>query len=914
MTNRPPLTGRAVISLLLVLSCAVFPMIRPKQAASDSSKATIAYRAVTRRPETSGPEKQVTQFKALPLRFELNAGQADPEVRFISRSQSGTTFLTPSEMVLCVPGASQHRVKTPGFRRYASEQASASTNSAVVRLRTVNASPNPRIIGLEPLPGKTNYFIGNDPKKWHTNVPSYARVKYENVYPGIDLIYYGKEGNLEYDFNVGPGADPKQIVLSIEGGDGVNIDDAGNLVLRTAVGEVSQHAPHIYQQDRAGRHEVAGGYVLRQNGLVAFDLAAYDANKPLVIDPELVYATYFGGSMGTDINGIAVDSAGSVYVVGDTFAHDFPTQNPIQPMNNHSNFSAIVTKFSPDGGSLVYSTYLGGSRFGTNDFAFGIVLDSTGAAYVIGATNSTDFPTRKPLQPALGGSEDVFIAKIGADGSTLAYSTYLGGSGEDDPTGITLDASNDAVVYGTTSSSNFPTINPTQAAYGGGTSDGFWSVISADGSQLLFSTYVGGNARDNIEALAINPSTGDVYLSGQTYSSDFAGNDGSHHTYAGYFTRLAAAGLTDVSADPSLAESRKLPLGSIRIRKSFSAEINPQQDSERWKGILGGFLGGPGGGLGGILAAGAEDSAKDGLIFFALPHETIRAVEAEKRGTFTVEPQASEIEAFLSGGCAFLPPDTTCSGLAASLMLDANTLVIKSITNIANPMPHASAMVRDSQDAIYLTGGAPTNPLFPLVNPLQSAGGGGTDAFVTVLAPVTRQIVFSTYLGGSGNDFSSGIALDPQGNIYIAGGTASSNFPTKNAYQSTPPSPIGNMIGQGGNGFIVKISSLGQIQVGPDFSLSFNQSTVTAQAGTKARITVNINRTGGFTGNVTVTPARPGGGIKPKPADPITTTDSSATFKMKIGGAVAPGPYQLTFTGTDDSGHTRTATVTLNVQ
>ena len=350
------------------------------------------------------------------------------------------------------------------------------------------------------------------------------------------------------------------------------MDEAGNLLIHTAVGIVSQHAPRIYQDDRGARREVPGEYVLRQDGLLAFDLVSYDRGKPLVIDPEGVYSTYFGGTASTEIGGITVDANGSVYVVGDTYAHDFPTQDPIQGTNNHSeNFSAIISKFSPDGQSLVYSTYLGGSGSGS-DFGNAIVLDSTGAAYITGMTDSMDFPTVNPLQPSFGGAGgfgyNVFISKISPDGSGLVYSTYLGGSGIDVPYGIQLDSSNNGFVYGSTSSTNFPTVNPTQAAYGGGSSDGFWSVISPDGSRSLFSTYVGGNGMDYVLSLTVNDQE-DVYISGPTTSSNFAGNTGAPNTYvAGFFPSSSTSQLTPQGALRVLPGSPLIIAGAISAKQS----------------------------------------------------------------------------------------------------------------------------------------------------------------------------------------------------------------------------------------------------------------------------------------------------------------------------------------------------------
>jgi hypothetical protein len=854
-------------------------MLGSMRAISSASIANDAQRVAQR--GTKSTSESGVQFKSLPLRFELNRGQTDPQVRFIACSQSGDMFLTAREMVLRVREVSSSSDRKPGVGTH-SEQAHAMSNSAVVRLRTVDANPNPRITGLDPLPGKTNYFIGNNPKKWHTNVPSYSRVKYENIYPGIDLIYYGNEGNLEYDFNVAPGANPSRIALSVEGADGVRIDEAGNLVLQTAVGEVSQHAPRIYQELNGTRQEIAGGYRLLEtspsiqnpkskihNRLVAFEMAGYDASKTLVIDPELVYATYFGGTSETDIKAIAVDAAGSAYVAGDTFAHDFPTKNPVQSTNNHTqSLSAVITKFSPDGRSLVYSTYLGGSDIFTLDVALGIALDSTGAAYITGVTGSADFPIKNALQGARNGnSQDLFVTKLTADGSSLVYSTYLGGSGTDEPKGIRLDSANAAYVFGKTGSSDFPTVNPTQATFAGGSSDGFLSIINGNGSKLLFSTFVGGPGEDAVSSCVINPDNGDFYLTGFMQPSSQIASGSNVSPQATGDSQEYIEQLRRDSPDD-------WKLGFIRV-------IQDTIDAKKFPPIF-------------------EDD--DGFIFgnFLFPFFAADS----GRGTVRYNPN-SKIS--LPQG---IQPQGADPGIRIT-SLDVGLNVKKTVHFGGSGEDFVNGIVRDSRGAIYVAGSTNSRD-FPTVNPIQATYGGSFDGFVAVFAPDTLDEIFATYIGGSGHEEANGIALDPQGNIYIAGQTTSDDFPTKNAFQPTHPAPNGVMQGQG-NSFIVKISSLGMIPTGPDFSLGFDSPTVTGQAGTKARITVNINRTGGFTGNVTVSPPPKVGGIKAKPAGDIITTDSTATFKMKIGDAT-PGPYQLTFTGTDGAGHTRTATVTLIVQ
>ncbi len=329
---------------------------------------------------------------------------------------------------------------------------------AVLRMKLTGANPGAKVEGLERQQGNSNYFIGNDPSQWRTDVPNYGKVRVADVYPGIDLIYYGNQHELEYDWIVKPGGDPSRIRFKIEGAV-PRVDAAGDLVLKTSAGEVRQRKPAVYQ----GERRIKGGFVVRGRP-VSFEVAAYDRSRPLVIDPVLVYSTYLGGSSDDSGSGIAVDGSGNAYVTGHTFSANFPTANALQPANGGSA-DVFVTKISADGSTKLYSTYLGGNGA---DYANAIAVDGSGNAYVTGFTNSTNFPTTNALQATWGGNSDAFVTKISANGTTKLYSTYLGGSGNDSGTGIAADASGNAYIVGSTSSTNFPTANPLQAANGGG--------------------------------------------------------------------------------------------------------------------------------------------------------------------------------------------------------------------------------------------------------------------------------------------------------------------------------------------------------------------------------------------------------------------------------------------------------------
>ena len=437
--------------------------------------------------ENSTRARLSEDYGKLPLQFEANQGQTDKQVKFVTRREGLSLFLTPTEAVLALQKGSAHQPKPSHAAPAVGEAHSGTSQAAVVRMRMIGGNPAPQIEGVDRLPGKSHYFIGNDPKQWHTSIPTFARVKYSQIYPGVDMIFYGTGRQLEYDFLISPGADPKQITLGFRGQQRLRVDGAGDLVMETDGGSLRLHKPVVYQQQRGQRHEVGGRYVVRGRGKVGIEVGKYDSGRALVIDPVLAYSTYLGGSSADDGLAIAVDSSGNAYVTGWTVSFDFPTRNPLQPTRRGRFESAFISKLSADGTSLVYSTYLGGSDWGW-DHGHGIAVDASGNAYLTGSTASFDFPTVNPLQPAFGGGVDAFIAKVSADGASLIYSSYLGGSRGDFGGGIAVDTSGSAYITGYTFSFDFPTVNPLQAVYGGGLSDGFIAKVSADGASLVYST------------------------------------------------------------------------------------------------------------------------------------------------------------------------------------------------------------------------------------------------------------------------------------------------------------------------------------------------------------------------------------------------------------------------------------------
>lgn len=459
-------------------------------------------------------------YGKLPLRFEANHGQTDGRVKFLSRGTGYGLYLTATEAVVALGGGGN--------------------SAAAVRMKLAGSNPDPRVEGIEELPGRSHYFVGSDPSKWRTGVPSYRRVRYESVYPGVDLVYYGNQRRLEYDLIVAPGADPKTIALEFEGAEKIAVASDGDLVLTTSAGELRQQKPFMYQEVGGARREVAGGYRL-EGDEIGFEIGAYDRSLPLVIDPVLIYSTFLGGS-GSDVaRAIAADASGNAYVIGETLSTDFPSANPQRPANLRGD--VFVTKLDAAGSTIVYFTYLGGSG---GELGNGIAVDSSGNAYVTGSTVSADFPTVNPIQPAFSGgqSHDAFVAKLNAAGSALVYSTYLGGSMHDIGKDIAVDSAGSAYVTGSTSSTNFPTFNPIQAALGG-SEDAFIAKLNAAGTALVYSTYLGGSAQERVMDIGID-SSGNAYLAGDTPSPDFptvnALQAALKGAFDGFVAKLNAAG------------------------------------------------------------------------------------------------------------------------------------------------------------------------------------------------------------------------------------------------------------------------------------------------------------------------------------------------------------------------------------
>src|ERR1017187_7782878 len=641
----------------------------------------------------------VQTYGKLPLSFEANRGQTNQNVKFLSRGRGYTLFLTGDGSALSLKHGA---------------------DSGVVRTRLLGANSKVVVSGADRLPGASNYFIGNDPAKWRTGIPSYGKVRYAGVYPGVDLVYYGNQGKLEYDFVVAPTADPGRIAMRVDGG--LKVDKHGDLVVATNAGAVRFHKPVAYQPTRAnGKDPVDVAYVLKDGNTVGFRVAAYDRAKALIIDPVLSYSTYLGGS-GDDYNiGMVVDGAGNAYLTGETTSTNYPIVNPEQP-SNAGGWDAFVTKINPAGTSVVYSTYLGGSG---GDAGYGIAVDSAGNAYVGGTTSSSDFPTVNPFQTVLNGGRDAFVAKLAPAGDELLYSTYLGGSSSQFGLAIAVDGSEHAYIAGETTSVDFPILNPIQTTCNSGTWQGFVTKMSATGSSLVYSTYLCGNSYDQPESIAVD-SSGNAYIAGQTESTNFPTVNPLQPTNAGGWD-------------------------------AFITKINPAGNAYVYSTYLGGtadeqYLGIAVDRLGSVYIAGTTTSAD---------FPTKRAIQPSYGGN----------------GDAFL----TKINAAGSALVYSTYLGGSGQEGTVYP----NAIAVDSLGNAYLAGFTYSSD-FPTVNPTQAANAGNGDAFVAKVNAAGSALVYSSYLGGSGSEVTEPavIGVDSAGNIYVYGSTNSTDFPTVNPIQA----------------------------------------------------------------------------------------------------------------------------------
>jgi hypothetical protein len=682
-------------------------------------------------PEPPAAER-LKQLNELPMSFEANRGQTDRRVKFLSRGSGYTLFLTPTEAVL-------------SLRRGQNQDPS------VLRMRLVGAAPRPRVEGRDELTGKVNYFKGAGRAGWSGNVETYSKVFYSEVYSGVDMVYYGKQRELEYDFIVAPDGDPGRIRLAFEGARGLSLDATGDLVLETAAGPVRQRRPVAYQEIDGGRREVAADYVLKGRRQVGFRVGDYDTTRPLVIDPVIDYSTYLGGGQVEEGSDIAVDADGKIYVTGWTMSVNFPASagayDTVCQRCANWGMDAFITKLDPwqtGAASLVFSSFLGSSTTGNTE-GRAVAVDALRNVYVVGTTTARDFPTTpnamQPVYQFMSGSNS-FLTKLDATGGSVLYSTYLEGNNVDEAADVTVDADDNVYVAGRTASTNFLNLNAYQLN-NAGIFDAFLMKLDHTGGNnyaLLYSTYLGGNNDDGASSLALD-SSGHVYLTGTTQSADLAGTpqyDG-FPVLKGFQSALSAGGDAFVTKlDPGLAGGASLLYST--------------------------YLGGTGQENSVVQSGGIAVDANN---------------MAYVTGTTNSNPLTFPLKNSLDSTLGYY--DAFVAKIDASLAGNASLVYSTYLGGSALELGNDIAV--DSQGRAYITGMTQATD-FP-VTTCGSPNAPYSDGFITVLDSAGSGPAFSTYLGGGGYETVNAIAVDALGTAYVTGNTDSANFPNPGAYQPT---------------------------------------------------------------------------------------------------------------------------------
>ena len=693
---------------------------------------------------------------ATPVIFIANQGQVPEAVHFLARGAHATGYFLSGEAVFQVRGAA-------------------------LRVQFEGASPKAALEGLTRMAGAANFLTG-DESGWRVGVPLYGGVAYRGLYPGIDLLYQGSGRNLKSEFVVSAGADPTRIRMRYRGVGALSVAPDGALIIPLGDTELREAAPFIYQL-HGGRQVRVDGWFRVSGDMVEFGIGEYDHDAPLVIDPVL-YSTLLGGSSSDAATALAVDASGAAYVAGYTASYDFPTANPAQSYEAGSN-DVFVAKLNAAGNGLVYCTYLGGVG---DDRAYGLALGPDGSAYVTGMTTSKNFPVANARQSKLAGTKNAFVFKLAPAGNSLVYSTYLGGNGSDVANAIAVDGSGNAYIAGDTTSTAFP-VTALQTSKGGG-QDAFVAELSADGSRLVYATYLGGTYDDHAGGIAVDAS-GSAYVTGSTYSPNFP-----------------------------LAQARQAALGGTQ--DAFVARLSAAGDSL----LFSTYLGGSGGELG-------------------YP-EAGQAIALDQQGNAYVTGVTSSADFPLLGAI-----QTARQGWldAFAAKLTASGTLVYSTYLGGTGLEAGNAIAVDSSGAAYIAGQTYSTDL-PVVNAFQPVSGGGYDAFVAKLSAGGDSLLLLSYLGGNGSDTASSVALDGAGGVYLAGWTLSTNFPVSNGYQSvnagtygafvtklgnaaSPPQLLGVAPGSGSGtsqAFTVRVSdALGASDV-TTVSLLINSSTATAAA------------------------------------------------------------------------------------
>ncbi len=684
------------------------------------------------------------QLAQRPLAFEPNVGQANAAAHYLSRGPGYAVFIAPSEAVLALAP-----------RQSGGGVSGRAVPPAVVRMRVAGGRADAVLAPGPALPGRVNYLRGADPRQWRVDVPTHRSVTARQVYPGIDAVFYGSPSDLEYDFVVAPGADPDLVALDFTDVAGaplqLSVDTEGHLQFAGAVAGARMERPRLYQDIDGVRRVVTGAYVLDRTGgrsVVRFELGAYDSAHTLVIDPVLTYSSFLGGS-GFDVAyAAATDGVGNTYLAGTTFSSDFPVVNALQ---GSGTFEAFVSKISASG-ALVYSTYLGGN--GTTE-GRAIAVDAAGQVYVTGFTSATSFPVVTPFQFTSGGGSvgDVFVTKLDVTGSAIVYSTYLGGSGQDLGFAIQVDAAGAAYVGGCTTSANFPTVFPFQAALGASPpfdycEDGFVTKLASSGSALIYSSYLGGAKRDEVHGLAVD-GNGRAIIVGLTQSADF----------------------------PTTANVSQATLRGVYGQDAFVTSVQADGQTLRFSTFLG--------------SSGYDEA--NGVALGPDGHVLVAGLAGSSDFPGTAAGAAQPVSG--GDGDAFILKMDNVNSL--SKVLYATYLGGSSVD-------WADAVAADSAGNVYVAG-VTSSANLPLAHAVQSSLIGTSSAFVAKLRAEPGPFLLSSYLGGSGGEQALGVAAGGSGALVVTGVTHSPDFPVVNPFQST--------YAGGGDAFVARLQARADVRI-----------------------------------------------------------------------------------------------------
>ena len=788
-----PCVLRSASALAVVL---LIPTLNSNSATRSNTRSNAAIPTTARPaalPTPVADRRLAKAYGALPVSFEVNRGQTDASVQFLARGVGYTLFLTPHEAVLSVhrrdaKASMQGIPRGLPAARMPRERPNPMPSSATVRLSLLGSNPRAEVTGVDPLPGKSNYFLGSDPAKWHTEVSTFSKVRYHNIYPGVDLVYYGnQEGKLEHDFVIAPGANPNGIALVLKSsGNGTVQDENGNLRLHTSAGDLTLLKPTVYQNVGGKRKVIPANYELFAENKIRFHLGSYDKSAPLVIDPVLTHSGVFGGTSDDFVAAIAADDAGDAYVTGTTYSTDFPLANPEQSRwtspDPARSTAMFVTKLNPAGTALVYSTYLGGPFSGGT----GIAIDGSGRAYVAGYSSS-GFPIKNAFQSVYGGgASDATFTILSAGGNSLVYSTYLGGPKDDFAEALTRDASGNIYITGI-GGSGFPTLHSIKPA---GSLGVFVAKFAATGTLQYSSIFA--NVQGLVTAIAADGS-GSAYITGYTNAAGIPVTTGAYRTTCSFTTC------------------------------GWAAKLNPSGASIAYSTYLGTSQAG-GYGI-------AVDSSNSAYIAGATGDGFTTSSTAFKR-TFG----GGNVDGFV----AKLNP--TGSSLTWSTYLggDGEDVIY--------------GLALDQFRTVYVSGWTCSSN-FPLKAAVQSYSR-TTDRpcqlFVTTLDGSLNSIpYYSTYVGtATFSNQGSYIAVDKRSNVYLTG------------YDSGNVKPAGHGLATGvstnpGGGFDVFVTKL---DIVADLTLALSASPSPVHSGSNLTYTITVTNKGpDFATNVLVTDSVPPG-------------------------------------------------------